>query len=259
MKISHIEETPFYEIAHLSSGRRGTVRHCRLPFYKVYVDRLPEGVSAIAVTSDLQGREDGEANRLLGEAVSEELRLLADVGDIPHVNGVLLGGDLYDYPDCHKLGGSGDVTTVWNAFANDFEHVIGVHGNHDMVDDAALSGSVHVLDGNAVDCMGLKVGGVSGVIGSVNRNQRKSEADFCLMLKNVLKKDADMIVLHQGPDEPASGRIGEPAIRQLLEQHGESLVIFGHCYWDDPYAEIGKHQILNVDSRVFLLLDSERT
>jgi len=64
---------------------------------------------------------------------------------------------------------------------------------------------------------------------------------------------------HHGPDEPASGRIGEPAIRHLLEQHGESLVIFGHCYWDDPYAEIGKHQILNVDSRVFLLLDSERT
>jgi len=259
MKISHIEAEPFYEIAHLSSGRRGRVRHFRLPFYKVYVDALPDGVSAIAVTSDLQGREDGKANRLLGEVVSEELRLLADVGDIPEVSGVLLAGDLYDYPDCHKLGGSGYVTPVWNTFADDFEYVIGVHGNHDMVDDEALSPSVRVLDGNAVDAMGMVVGGVSGIVGSVNRNQRKTESDFCTLLKKLLKKDADIILLHQGPDEPASGRMGEPAIRQLLERQGESLVIFGHCYWDDPYAEIGKHQVLNVDSRVFLLLDSERT
>jgi len=257
MKISHIEAEPFYEIAHLSSGRRGRVRHCRLPFYKVYVDALPDGVSAIAVTSDLQGREDGEANRLLGEVVSEELRLLADVGEIPRVNGVLLAGDLYDYPDCHKLGGSGDVTPVWNAFADDFEHVIGVHGNHDIVDDETLSPSVHVLDGNTVDAMGVLVGGVSGIIGSANRNQRKTESDFCASLKKLLKKDADMILLHQGPDEPASGRMGEPAIRQMLEQQGESLVIFGHCYWEGPYTEIGKHQVLNVDSRVFLLLDQE--
>jgi len=83
VKILSCKSQPFYEMAYISSGRRGTVRHCRLPFYKVYVDALPDGVSAIAVTSDLQGREGGKKNRLLGEVVSEELRLLADVGDIP--------------------------------------------------------------------------------------------------------------------------------------------------------------------------------
>jgi len=127
MKILNIEAQPFYEIAYKSSGRKGKVQHCRLPFYKVFVDALPDGVSAIAVTSDLQGRESGGKNRLLGEQVSEELKLLADVGDIPHVNGVVLAGYLYDYPDCHKLGGSGDVTDVWNAFAEDFSDVVGVN------------------------------------------------------------------------------------------------------------------------------------
>jgi len=243
VKIINIEKHPFYEIAYISSGRRGTVRHCRLPFYKVFVDALPDGVSAIAVTSDLQGREGGETNRLLGEVVSEELRLLADVGDIPDVNSVLLAGDLYDYPDCHKLGGSGDVTDVWNAFANDFEHVIGVHGNHDMVKEDLLSESIHVLDGDCVDAMGLSIGGVSGIIGSVHRNQRKSEADFKKNLQNVLAKKTGIIVLHQGPDDPETGR------------KGSGIVIFGHCQWEDPYAEVGDHQVLSVDERVMLLME----
>ena len=254
MKILNIEKYPFYEIAYISSSRRGPVRHCRLPFYKVLVDTLPDGISAIAVTSDLQGREGGEANRLLGEVVSEELRLLADVGDIPHVNGVILAGDMYDYPDCHKLGGSGDVTDVWNAFANDFEHVIGVHGNHDMVDEDVLFASVHVLDGDCVDAMGLSIAGVSGIIGSPHRNQRKSEADFKKNLQRVLTKKTDMIVLHQGPDDPETGRIGEPLVREALENKGSGMVIFGHCPWQDPYAEIGDHQVLNVDGRVMLLV-----
>jgi len=254
VNILNIEVQPFYEMAYISSGRRGTVRHCRLPFYKVYVDALPDGVSAIAVTSDMQGREGGKKNRLLGEVVSEELRLLADVGDIPHMNGVLLAGDLYDYPDCHKLGGSGDVTDVWNAFGKDFEHVIGVHGNHDMVDDALLSDSVTVLDGNAVDAMGLTIAGVSGIIGSVNRNQRKTEEDFMKMLHSVLAKKTDMILLHQGPDDPETGRIGEPLVREALEHKGSGIVIFGHCQWEDPYVEIGEHQVLNVDGRVMLFV-----
>jgi len=257
MKILNIVEQPFYETAYKSSGRRGQAQHCRLPFYKVYVDALPDGISAISVTSDLQGREAGCRNRLLGEVVSEELKLLADVGDISPVNGVVLAGDLYDYPDCYKLGGSGDVTDVWNVFASGFEHVVGVHGNHDMVDDEVLSDAVHVLDGNALDAMGLSIAGVSGIIGSVNRNQRKSADDFCLTLQQVLKKETDMLVLHQGQDDPDTGRIGEPVIRELLEKQGRGVVIFGHCQWQDPYAEIGDHQVLNVDGRVMLLVLDE--
>jgi len=129
-----------------------------------------------------------------------------------------------------------------------------VHGNHDTVDHETLSDAVHVLDGNEVDAMGLRVSGVSGIIGSVNRNQRKSEAGFCKALHSTLKEEADILVLHQGPDDPATGRIGEPLVRELLEADGSGIVIFGHCQWQDPYAEVGKHQVLNVDGRVMLLV-----
>jgi len=254
MRIIRIDELPFHELRYISSGRRGKVQACVLPFQRVWVDKLPDGISAIAVTSDLQGREQGEENRLLGEVACEELGLLCEIGDIPAVNGVVLAGDLYDYPDCHKLGGTGDVTSVWNSFASGFEHIIGVHGNHDTVDEAALNADVTVLDGNIAQCMGLNIAGVSGIIGREDRNQRKSEAGFSSALNQVLKKSPDMVVLHQGPDEPVSGRIGEPLIRELLEKSGNSLVVFGHCPWEDPYAEIGDHQVLNVDGRVMLLV-----
>ena len=33
----------------------------------------------------------------------------------------------------------------------------------------------------------------------------------------------------------------------------DALVIFGHCYWQDPLAEIGGNQLLSVDGRVVVL------
>jgi Icc protein len=258
MRIINIEDNPFYQIAYRCSGPRGRVRQRRLLFQRVFVDQLAEGVSAIAVTSDLQGRESGERNRLLGEVVSEELRLLCDLGEIPSVDGVVMAGDLYDYPECHKLGGTGDVTSVWNAFAADFKEVVGVHGNHDMIDEVQLISRVTVLDGNVCSQMGLVIGGVSGIIGRADRNQRKSEPEFSAALKKVLKKNPDVIVLHQGPDDPKTGRAGETLVRELLEKSGSGLVICGHCHWEDPYADIGENQVLNVDGRVMLLVEEVR-
>ena len=255
MKILNIEDAPFHQIPYRSSGPRGRVRHRRLLFQRVFVDQLAEGVSAIAVTSDLQGREFSERNRLLGEVVSEELRLLCDLGEIPSVDGIVMAGDLYDFPECNKLGGTGDVTSVWNAFAADFREVVGVHGNHDIIDEGQLDPKVTVLDGKVSSRMGLTVGGVSGIIGRADRNQRKSESEFSSALMRALKMELDVIVLHQGPDDPTTGKNGERLVRELLEKNGSSLVIFGHCHWEDPYAEIGEHQVLNVDGRVMLLVE----
>ena len=255
MRVISIEDNPFHQIIYRSSGPRGQVRQRTLPFQRVFVDQLAEGVSAIAVTSDLQGRESGKRNRLLGEVVSEELRLLCDLGEIPSIDGVVMAGDLYDYPECHKLGGTGDVTSVWNSFATDFREVVGVHGNHDVVDGQQLDPEVTVLDGNVSTQMGLSIGGVSGIIGRADRNQRKTESDFSSVLKGILRKKPDVIVLHQGPDDPATGRGGESLIRELLEKGGSSLVICGHCHWEDPYADIVEHQVLNVDGRVMLLVE----
>jgi len=251
MKVIDIEEIPFHEIRYLSSGPKGLVRKCILPFYRAKVDEMPEGINSFMAASDMQGREKGGNGRLLGEQVAEELKLMQDMGDIAPIDLILLAGDLYDYPDCRKLGGTGDVTSVWNSFAEAFPMVIGVHGNHDMIDGELLS-NAHVLDGNAVSVAGMKVSGVSGIIGKLSRNQRKSEADFMNHLSKSLTKNIDICLLHEGPDYPDWNCRGNPDIREWLEVDGQSLVIFGHCHWKEHLAEIGKNQALNVDAKVFL-------
>jgi len=250
MKIINVEMQPFHELAYVSSGVSGITQ---LPFFKVAVDALPGGVACLVATSDLQGREYGGENRLLGEVVCEELELLQELGEIPTVAAVMLAGDLYDNPESDKKGCSGDVTSVWNAFASTFPAVIGVHGNHDIVDATTLSKQVTVLDGGKAGLHGLMLGGVSGIIGRADRHQRKPAPEFAKALQKVLGS-SDLVLLHQGPDEPATERIGEPMVRELLEKHGESLVIFGHCPWDPPYAEMGKNQLLNVDGKVMVFV-----
>lgn len=253
MKIISIDELPFHEIRYNSSGPKGQVRRCILPFYRAYASGLPKGVSSIAVTSDLQGREKTGDKRLLGEQVAEELKLLVDLGDIGSVNLVLLAGDLYDYPDCRKLGGTGDVAPVWKAFSNSFPFVVGVHGNHDVVEDDLPENSI-VLDGSRYNYEKLiKISGVSGIIGKLSRNQRKSEEQFISSLSKCLSKDIDICLLHEGPDIPEEDLLGNPSIREWLEVDGESLIIFGHCHWDVHLREIGKNQVLNTDAKVFII------
>ncbi len=253
MKILKIESQSFHEINYKSSGPSGTIRNGSLPFFKATVDKLPTGISSIVVTSDLQGREISGTNRLLGELVAEELSLLQELEQIPLVNLVILAGDLYDYPDCRKLGGTGDVTSVWNAFAHRFEQVVGVHGNHDIVKERLLNKNVNILDGTSETFMDLKVGGISGIIGDIDRNQRKSKEHFKNELIKLMAKKNDITILHQGPDDPENSQKGEPMIRECLENKGAGLVVFGHCYWNKPLINIGNNQVLNVNNKLFLL------
>jgi len=199
MKILNIEGQPFHEISYKSSGPSGKIRNSSLPFFRATVDKLPTGISSIVVTSDLQGREKNGTNRLLGELVAEELSLLQELEEIPRVNLVILAGDLYDYPDCRKLGGTGDVTSVWNAFAHRFEQVVGVYGNHDTVIEEQLNKNVNILDCTSETFIDLKIGGISGIIGRIDRNQRKSEEHFKNELIKLITKKNDINVLHQGP------------------------------------------------------------
>ena len=252
MNILHIEKEPFHKLKYHSSGTKRTIIQCVLNFYKVKVDVLPEGVTSMVVSSDLQGREDGQRNRLIGEHVVDELMTLQEQGLISHVDLVILAGDLYDYPDCRKRGGSGDVTSVWNAFAHNFDNIIGVHGNHDIVTEDDLLSNVTILDGNIINYEDIKIGGVSGIIGKVTRNQRKSYEQFERELSNIISKRCDIIVLHAGPDDPENNQRGEPMVRHQLGNTNTGLVIFGHCYWHIPLIKIGTNQVLNVDSKVFI-------
>ena len=116
MKIIKIDKEPFHELNYRSSGK-GKPRFCTLPFYYAYVDKLPDNISSIIATSDLQGREiDEHNNRLLGVAVSEELALLKEFNIIPKFELIISVDVLYDKLELNKYGESGNVTNVFNAF-----------------------------------------------------------------------------------------------------------------------------------------------
>lgn len=251
MKIIEIEDEPFHFLPYKSSGR-GLTRNCNLPFYFAYVDHLPGGISSIVATSDLQGRK-GNNNRLLGEALSEELILMQELCMIPNINLALSSGDLYDRPELNKLGATGDVTSALNALSLCSPQLIAVHGNHDTVNDSKLNINITIIDGNSERFSGLSIGGVSGIIGKQGRNQRKSKDDYLKYLKKVTNRNNDIILLHQSPQGNLDEQIGEISIRNHFESHGDSLIISGHSYWKNHISEIGKNQILNVDSKVVIL------
>ena len=128
MRILSINLEPITEIPFLNAGRGpGGFYEDRLPILDAVVDRLPDGVSAIIATADLQGRERFQESpngvpRLLGEALPNRLAteilpgLGLDTGNI----GVFLAGDLYTVPALDRRGGSGDVRAVWEAFGDEF-------------------------------------------------------------------------------------------------------------------------------------------
>ena len=129
-----INPEPITEIPFLNAGRGpGGFYEDRLPILDAVVHCLPDGMSGIIATADLQGRERFQDSpngvpRLLGEALPSRLavKTLPGVGlDVGSV-GVFLAGDLYTVPALDRRGGSGDVRAVWEAFGDGFAWVIGV-------------------------------------------------------------------------------------------------------------------------------------
>lgn len=169
----------------------------------------------------------------------------------------LLAGDLYAAPQADQRGATGDVRPVWEAFSATFASVAGVNGNHDTFGeqsaaDFAHHAGVQLLDGEVRTLLGLRVGGVGGIVGKPTKPNRKSEAHFQDLLARVLRGGADVVLLHQGPDGP--GERGSPTVRTAIEAvEAPPLVAFGHCHWAVPFYEVGRRQLLNVDGRVVVL------
>ena len=181
MKIIEFHPKPVTTFPFLNAGKgAGQFFEAQLPLHHARVDRLPNGVSAIVVTSDLQGRErfqdaPGNAPRLLGEALPRQLRerVLPTLGvtDLSTV-AALLAGDFYTVPALDKRGGTGDVTDVWRAFGECFTWVTGVAGNHDLFGDRNMTRPsfvppLYYLDGETIDVGGFKIGGIGGIIGMI--------------------------------------------------------------------------------------------
>tara|TARA_R110002049_G_scaffold285698_4_gene467064 strand:- start:225708 stop:226523 length:816 start_codon:yes stop_codon:yes gene_type:complete len=266
MRITSIQPELIQEIPFLNTGRGpGGFYRDSLPVHHGFVDALPVGMSAIIVTADLQGRETFESSggrpiRLLGEVLPAMLtqEIIPNLGVGDGRIGVFLAGDFYTVPALDKRGGSGDVTSVWQAFAGEFDWVVGVAGNHDLFGDAAtrprFSKPVHFLDNDTVVVEGLPIAGLSGIPGNPRRPWRRTEEDYVEALELLLCDSPAMVVTHDGPDAPDAGHRGSPRIRQAFEQSEPTLVIRGHAHWKEPFAELSNGtQVLNVDARVVIL------
>lgn len=266
MRILSLDITPVHEWTYLSASPRGQSELVHFPLLRATVDTLPGDIAALLVMSDLQGvltsaSYEGAA-ALLGEVLAEELALLGDLGELPHPNhvGILLAGDLYSDPSAAVRGASGDVRSVWLAFAERFRWVAGVAGNHDTFgtprerERFRQQDGLHLLDGEVRELDGLRVGGVGGIIGRAGKPERREEDDYLQVLGDVLREQPEVLVLHEGPDEPSTERRGSPAIRGELEGREGLLVVCGHSHWDEPLGTLpGGTQVLNVDSRAVLL------
>jgi Icc-related predicted phosphoesterase len=153
------------------------------------------------------------------------------------------------------------VREVWAAFARRYGAVAGVLGNHDLLGpelptDFAARLGLTLLDGQVAPLLGLRVGGVCGVVGKLTRPNRRSEPEFLRLVEDVLVESPDLLLLHMGPEgpEPDQRHRGNAALRQSLEQlEPPPLVAFGHCHWPDPLVETRAGQLLNVDGRAIIL------
>jgi Icc-related predicted phosphoesterase len=253
VRVESIDPEPFHAFPYLNAKSGGGTMTVSCPLFRAWVDRLPRDVDALVLTSDLQGVV---GDRLLGEGLVSELARLADKKTIPSLDriGVVLAGDLYSAPEADRRGATGDVTSVWRAFSERFAFVVGVAGNHDLIDGAVVArmrGAV-LLDGDVVDLGGVRFGGVSGIVGKSKKNRRRSEHDFLAALDTVLERGADVVVVHEGPDGEGGALRGNPVVRTHLEERAK-LVVAGHAHWPVPLATLGRTgHVLNVDGRAIV-------
>lgn len=266
MQIISLEKKPTHHLQFLNAAKGGGVESQVLSIIQGRVHKLPEGLEAILLTSDLQGVVrvwHQETTRLLGEELAHEYiklsqqRILPD----PSETGVILAGDFYAAPDGAKRGASGDVRRVWQTFADNFRWVAGVQGNHDRFGseleqrELLSCSNVNLFDYESVKLDSLCIGGVSGIIGNPAKAGRKAEHDFLSGLELVLDNKPDILVLHQGPNGNDFQR-GSELVKEKIVKKPVPLIVCGHVHWHEPLAKINKStQVINVDSRAIILTD----
>jgi hypothetical protein len=252
MKLLHLDKDPFWTLPYRNAGRDGLPCRAFLPLYRGRVDKLPDGLAALVAASDLQGREDDEDDRLLGLLLAEELEELAQAGLVPPLGeiGLLLAGDLYGVPGSLKRGGSGNVGEVWRAFAERFRWVAGVLGNHDLL-QWNLPMIARLLDNSVAHLDGLRIAGLSGIVGDPKRPNRRSAAEFAGRIVALAAGRPDLLILHQGPDRLPHP---DPTVADALTGARNLFLLCGHSPWPDPLLAWGEScQALNVDGRVVVL------
>lgn len=266
MRIVELRKDPMEELICLSASVRGPPETLRLPILRGSVEGLRSEIAAVVVASDLQAvapvRAAEGASGPAGGALVELLVDLEAAGTIPSLDtiGVVLAGDLYSDPSANKRGATGDVRDVWRAFAQHFRWVAGVGGNHDAFGktprDRERFGrepGIHLLDGNVAELDGIRIGGVSGIIGPPGKPTRRDTGTMMALLHEVIALAPDVLVLHEGPD-CGRGYPGNIDLARVLSDCHDTLVVCGHVHWPDALQTVqGGPQVVNVTERILLL------
>lgn len=265
LRVATIAGEPLETVPYVSAapGSQGII-YGGLPIYLGEMQGLPVEVEALIVASDLQGialsDSGGYGDMLAGEKVAgtlEELFPLYLPGIRPEKVLVCLCGDLYG--DTAVRGASGDPLPVWRAFRRRFGTVLGVNGNHDLLTpegeaELASTPGIHLFaEPGMLKHEDLLIAGLGGVTGRADRPNRTPENEYLEVLKGLLQRGPDLLLLHQSPDLPEAGQPGHAGIRGRLAAGPEVLVCSGHVHWNQPLAELANGvQLLNTDGRVLV-------
>ncbi len=250
-----------------SSGRVGLseslLEEVDLPIYKGYIQGLKtDDLDYLIIASDLQGHVfNGNSYDLLGAVLPKFLKLLFEL-EFPEVDhlriGVFLYGDMHARLD--KRGGAGDVKNVWRSFNEHFGFVAGVAGNHDEFGDAATFESfkqepgIHYLNEEIKELGGIKIGGISGIIGRPSKNFRNEERKHLKALEKILRKQPHFLLLHEGPNDFDLKLRGNLKIREVIELGKETVICCGHTHWKHTLVEKNNGtKVINADSKCIIL------
>lgn len=259
--IKDIEKEPIERISFLTiPPNRVEPSEYNLPIYKGKIEGLPENVDALVVTSDLQGVvvQNGK-DLLLGEILAENLKLIFDVY-FPTINRektiAFLCGDFYT--DLIKRGQSGNPTKVWRKFASVFGQTVGIAGNHDKFNSEENINSIKnakLLINEIFEIEGLRIGGLSGIIGRADKNFRLEETDYLKALSNLLSKKPNLLLTHLSPQISSEYLQGDERLTEMLVKVNKMILFCGHSHWEYNKAfDMGNEtQILNADTKVYIL------
>lgn len=265
MQLLADDDAPAFAVVYRATPG-GVERELRVQ--RIAVAGLPSGLQALFVTSDLQGHTDGpDGPELAGFAVAEAMgRYAAERGVARARLGALLAGDLYAGVDAQHRAIVGDVRPVWRAFARHAAFVAGVAGNHDAfgatsdeVRAFAAEPGVALLDPGmhglavAAEFAGLRIAGVSGIVGNTDRPWRRRQDDYIEAVAAAIGAAPDVLLLHQNPALPGVRRDELSRLTQVLALAGRGVVVFGHAYSPAPRFALGRCQLLATEGRAFWL------
>ncbi|MFY0675263.1 MAG: metallophosphoesterase [Bacteroidia bacterium] len=263
IQIKDIDQNPIDYVSYWTIPTGSTDKaQFQLPILSGKIKGLPVEFDACIVASDLQGVVlEKDNDLLLGQSLVEHLDIIFEIS-FSHLNPknvlVLLCGD--NYANLIKRGESGSPFQVWKAFSDTFGNVVGIAGNHDIIKDTSeyRVGNRTLLLKETIEIKGLKIAGLSGIIGNPSKPFRLTEIDYFKSLEKLLKQKPDILLTHLSPADNERNLQGDENLSQKLAKH-DILSFCGHSNWNEfNPIRFEKANVLNADSKCYIF-ENEKT